>query len=124
MGDAESRAWARLLKMLAHPTRLMILRELLNGVRCVNDMTEILDVRQPNLSQHLMLLREHGLVGSYRDGTYRCYYLTKPTLVAGLVDLLARDHPTAAPRREAAVRSASRRRNRAGTSDAPAGRSR
>ena len=97
MENREMAAWARLLRVLAHPTRLMILHELLKGVRCVNDITELLAVRQPNVSQHLMLLREHGLVGSYRDGTYRCYYLTKPTLVTGLLDLLASDHPTVTP---------------------------
>ena len=102
---------ARLLGVLAHPTRLMILRELLKGVRCVNDITELLAARQPNVSQHLMLLREHGLVGSYHDGTRRCYYLTKSTLIAGLADLLASDHPATAPGREAALRAAKRRRS-------------
>ena len=102
---------ARLLGVFAHPTRLMILRELLKGVRCVNDITELLAARQPNVSQHLMLLREHGLVGSYCDGTRRCYYLTKPTLIAGLADLLASDHPATAPGREAALRAAKRSRS-------------
>jgi len=102
---------ARLLRVLAHPTRLMILRELLKGVRCVNDITELLAARQPNVSQHLMLLREQGLVGSYHDGTRRCYYLTKSTLIAGLADLLASDHPATAPGREAALRAAKRRRS-------------
>jgi len=129
MDDRETVAWARLLRVLAHPTRLMVLRKLLKGVRCVNDITELLEVRQPNTSQHLMVLRKHGLVESYREGTHRCYYLTKPTLVAGLVDLLASDHPTAAPGREAAVRSAkgsrssSQRRSRASASGPVARRS-
>ena len=111
MENREMATWARLLRVLAYPTRLMILRELLKGVRCVNDITELLAVRQPNVSQHLMLLREHGLVGSYRDGTRRCYYLTKPTLIAGLVNLLASDHPATAPGREAALRAAKRSRS-------------
>ena len=110
MEEKRMAAQARLLALLAHPTRLMILRELLKGVTCVNDITELLAARQPNVSQHLMLLRENGLVGSYRDGTRRCYYLVRPTLVAGLVNLLASDHPATAPGREAALRAAKRRR--------------
>jgi len=109
--NSKTASQARLLGVLAHPTRLMILRELLKGVTCVNDITELLAARQPNVSQHLMLLREHGLVGSYRDGTRRCYYLTKPTLIAGLADLLASDHPATAPGREAALRAAKRSRS-------------
>ena len=111
MENSKTASQARLLGVLAHPTRLMILRELLKGVTCVNDITELLAARQPNVSQHLMLLREHGLVGSYRDGTRRCYYLTKPTLIAGLADLLASDHPATAPGREAALRAAKRSRS-------------
>jgi len=111
MKERQIAARARLLGVLAHPTRLMILCELLKGIRCVNDITELLAVRQPNVSQHLMLLREHGLVGVHRDGTRRCYYLTKPTLVAGLVNLLASDHPATAPGREAALRAAKRSRS-------------
>jgi len=111
MKERQIAARARLLGVLAHPTRLMILRELLKGVRCVNDITELLAARQPNVSQHLMLLREHGLVGSYRDGTRRCYYLARPTLIAGLLDLLVSDHPATAPGRETALRAAKRRRS-------------
>jgi ArsR family transcriptional regulator len=127
MKEREIAAQARLLGVLAHPTRLMILCELLKGVRCVNDITELLAVRQPNVSQHLMLLREHGLVGVHRDGTRRCYYLVRPTLVAGLVSLLASDHPATTPGREAAVRAAKRsrsslkRRKRAARAAGPSG---
>ena len=127
MEEKRMAAQARLLALLAHPTRLMILRELLKGVTCVNDITELLAARQPNVSQHLMLLRENGLVGSYRDGTRRCYYLARPTLIAGLLDLLVSDHPATAPGREAALRAAKRsrsslkRRKRAARAAGPSG---
>jgi len=81
-------AWAERLKAFGHPTRLLILAELLKGTKCVNDMSELLDRPQPNVSQHLMALRESGLVGFDRKGLSRCYYLTRPGLVRGLFDLL------------------------------------
>jgi len=89
--DDQTFAWAQLLKVLGHPTRLMILGELLKGAKCVNAMSELLDRPQPNVSQHLMALRESGLVGFSRDGVSRCYYLARPDLVRGLFDLLEQE---------------------------------
>jgi len=91
MRDDEALAWGGLLRAFGHPTRLMILAELLKGTRCVNDMTELLDRPQPNVSQHLMALRKGGLVDFYREGHSRCYYLARPDLVRGLFDLLEQE---------------------------------
>ena len=60
-----------LLRAMAHPVRLMIMDELLSNPRCVTAMHEILDVRQPNISQHLTILKNSGIVASDRDGSYR-----------------------------------------------------
>jgi len=46
----------------------MILEELVKGVKCVNDIEELLEVRQPNISQHLAMLRHGGLVDFYQKG--------------------------------------------------------
>lgn len=85
--------WGDLLKAFAHPTRLRILDELLKGTRCVTDMEEILPVTQVNISQHLTVLRNARLVDFAHDGALRCYYLSRPGLVEGILDLLAADHP-------------------------------
>ncbi len=74
------------LKILAHPTRLMILEELARGIKCVNDIEELLDVRQPNVSQHLAMLRHGGLVDFNQKGKKRCYFLTKPELIKTIVN--------------------------------------
>lgn len=63
---------AELLKACSHPTRLMILNELMNGVKCVNDIEDLLEVRQTNISQHLAVLRHAKLVDYAQDGTLRC----------------------------------------------------
>ncbi len=79
---------AELLKAMAHPVRLMIIKELLKNPRCVTAIHEILDVRQPNISQHLGILRNAGLVGSDRDGAYRCYFLRRPRQAEEMIRIL------------------------------------
>src|SRR3970040_665865 len=85
--------WADLLKAFAHPTRLQILGELRSGTRCVTDMEEILPVTQVNISQHLTVLRNARLVDFAQDGALRCYYLSRPKLVEGVLDLISAVHP-------------------------------
>ncbi len=92
--DAESvYEWSDLLKAFAHPTRLQILSELRKGTQCVTDMEEILPVTQVNISQHLTVLRNAKLVDFAQDGALRCYYLSRPKLVEGILDLLTADLP-------------------------------
>lgn len=76
MGKISHKESANFLKMLAHPTRLMILEELAKGMKCVNDIEELLELRQPNISQHLAMLRHGGLVDFCQKGKKRCYFLT------------------------------------------------
>ena len=84
---------AELLKAFAHPTRLQILAELHKGTRCVTDMEDILPVTQVNISQHLTVLRNAKLVDFAQDGGTRCYYLSRPKLVEGVLALITVDHP-------------------------------
>ena len=84
---------AELLKAFAHPTRLQILAELGKGTRCVTDMEDILPVTQVNISQHLTVLRNAKLVDFAQDGAVRCYYLSRPKLVEGVLALITADHP-------------------------------
>lgn len=85
--------WAELLKSFAHPTRIHILDELRKGTRCVTDMEEILPVTQVNISQHLTVLRNARLVDFAQEGALRCYYISRPKLVEGVLALLSADHP-------------------------------
>ena len=93
MDPDRAHEWAELLKAFAHPTRLQILGELRSGTRCVTDMEEILPVTQVNISQHLTVLRNARLVDFAQDGAVRCYYLSRPRLVEGVLSLLSMDHP-------------------------------
>jgi ArsR family transcriptional regulator len=89
MDTAATKTWAATLKALGHPTRLRIVLELLHGTKCVRDIHEILPASQANISQHLAALRHADLVDCTQEGAQRCYYLTRPHLVQGVVDLLA-----------------------------------
>jgi ArsR family transcriptional regulator len=62
-----------LLRALANEDRLLLLCELSQGERCVGELEEELDIRQPTLSQQLGVLRSEGLVATRRDGK-RIYY--------------------------------------------------
>ena len=78
---------AELLKIIAHPVRISILEELTKGIKCVSDFEEFLDISQPNVSQHLSLLRKHDVIDYYIDGRLRCYFLRDP-LIPDIIELL------------------------------------
>lgn len=76
---------ANLFKALMHPARLEILEILRDGEECVCHLEAVLDCRQAYISQHLMFLREAGLVEDRREGTRIYYRVIKPE-VFNLVD--------------------------------------
>ncbi len=84
---------ASLLRTVSHPVRLCVLEVLRGGPRSVAEVNEVVNVVQPNLSQHLAVLREAGLVASHADGPRRLYYILRPSLVEDLLGLLESDHP-------------------------------
>lgn len=57
-----------LLKALAHPRRLEIIHLLRGQTLCVSEIQSMLDLPQANLSQHLMILRDAGVVKTQRHG--------------------------------------------------------
>lgn len=93
MPDREPRVAAELVKAFAHPTRLLILKELLAGPKCVTDMEDLLPARQANISQHLAVLRFAKLVDFAQDGALRCYYLARPKLVRAMLAVVDGDYP-------------------------------
>jgi DNA-binding transcriptional ArsR family regulator len=73
---------ARLLKALSNKDRLMILCYLAEGERKVGDLEELLELRQPTLSQQLARLRSEGLVATRRAGKSIYYSLASPEVQA------------------------------------------
>jgi DNA-binding transcriptional ArsR family regulator len=76
---------AKLFKALMHPSRLMILETLREGEQCVCHLEAVLGCRQAYISQHLMVLREAGLVEDRREGARIFYRVIRPE-VFDLVD--------------------------------------
>ena len=60
---------------VAEPRRRQILDVLAGGERPVNDIVEALRLAQPQVSKHLRVLREAGLVDVRRDAQRRVYAL-------------------------------------------------
>ncbi|WP_030244604.1 ArsR/SmtB family transcription factor [Streptomyces sp. NRRL S-350] len=81
---------AKMFKALSDPVRLRLLSLIAShegGEACVCDLTGPFDVSQPTISHHLKVLRENGLVGSERRGTW-VYYWVLPAALAKLSALL------------------------------------
>lgn len=60
---------------VAEPRRRQILDVLAEGERPVNDLVERLGLGQPQVSKHLRVLREVGLVRVHEEGRHRIYRL-------------------------------------------------
>lgn len=74
MGRNAARA-GQLLKELAHAGRLQILCSLVESPRTVGDLIAMVDMPQSAVSQHLMRLRDAGLVEAERRGRHIHYRL-------------------------------------------------
>ena len=69
---------AEILKTMASPRRLEILHRLAAGPCAVGPLADELGISQPNVSQHLAILRTAGLVEAERDGREVRYRLSDP----------------------------------------------
>ena len=64
---------ARVLKSISHPLRLKILCVLGNNESCVQAIVDDVGTSQSNISQHLAILREKGVLVTRKDAN-RVYY--------------------------------------------------
>ncbi|MFH1752459.1 MAG: metalloregulator ArsR/SmtB family transcription factor [archaeon] len=72
---------AELCKTLADPKRLEILYLLGSSEKSVSQLAEQLKLRQANISQHLAILRQKGVVSSRKNGTTVYYKIAFPKMV-------------------------------------------
>jgi DNA-binding transcriptional ArsR family regulator len=66
---------ADICKTLSDPKRLMLVHELREGELSVGQLGTNLELPQANISQHLAILRKHGIVTTRREGTSVFYRL-------------------------------------------------
>lgn len=72
---------ANLLKALANPRRLEIIQLLRDQELPVSDIHTMLDLPQANISQHLMILRDTGVLRTRREGKQIYYQVVDPRIV-------------------------------------------
>jgi len=84
-------AMAEEFKVLGDKTRLRILSLLKGRELCVCDLTEVLEISQPGVSQHMRRLRQAGFVNERRGGQWTYYSLKMEN---PLLDLLMPTFPS------------------------------
>lgn len=79
---------AGLLKAIAHPMRIAILRYLDNGKQLtVTEIYEYLKIEQSTTSHHLGILKDKGVLGSKREGK-NTYYFIKNEKLSEIIDCI------------------------------------
>lgn len=74
-------AWAKIIKAMAHPTRLFIIEELNQGERCVGELTEMIGADTSTVSKHLSVLKNAGLVFDEKRSNSIYYKLRCPCII-------------------------------------------
>ncbi|GAB2331916.1 ArsR/SmtB family transcription factor [Streptomyces variabilis] len=77
-----------LVRVLADPLRLQIVTLLAKETLCTTHLVEETGARQTNLSNHLRVLREAGVVETEPCGRYT-YYKVRPDVIAQLAGQFA-----------------------------------
>lgn len=79
--QARYKARAKVIKALAHPTRLFIVDEIAKEERCVCELTEMIGADMSTVSKHLSVLREAGVVSDEKRGLMVYYRLRVPCIL-------------------------------------------
>jgi ArsR family transcriptional regulator len=78
---ASYKARAKIIKAIAHPTRLFVLDELKRQERCVCELTEMIGADISTVSKHLSILKGAGIVQIDKRGTQIYYQLKVPCIL-------------------------------------------
>ena len=71
---------AEMCKVLTSPVRIEILNLLRHGKKTVSELVELTGFNQPNISQHLHLMKEKKIVKAEKHGNNVFYSLTNPKI--------------------------------------------
>jgi DNA-binding transcriptional ArsR family regulator len=66
---------ARRFRVMGEPMRIRLLDRLREGEASVNELTEALGASQQNVSKHLAVLAEVGILGRRKEGTHVYYQI-------------------------------------------------
>jgi ArsR family transcriptional regulator len=73
--EPEMKSFLKVMKALADPNRVKIVKMLQLKRMCVCELQGALGISQPSVSKHLKILEEAGLVEYQKDGLWVNYYL-------------------------------------------------
>jgi len=79
--QAKFDARAKIIKAMAHPTRLFIVDELSRGQRCVCELTSMVGIDMSTISKHLSILRNAGIIQDEKRGVQVYYRLQCPCVM-------------------------------------------
>ena len=85
--DRDINKASRSLKAMSHPLRLKILCTLSDRELAVQDIVDQVGTSQSNISQHLAILRDKGVIGSRKDAN-RVYYKVADTRTLRLIEMM------------------------------------
>ncbi len=72
---------AKIIKAMAHPSRLMMIDALANGEKCVCELRDLVGSDISTVSKHLALMREAGIVNDRKAGQQVFYSLRVPCIL-------------------------------------------
>ena len=72
---------ALIFKALGQPTRLAILNLLKDGERCVCEIFPQINQEQANVSKHLSILKQAGILDSRKEGLRIIYWVKNPEIL-------------------------------------------
>ena len=72
---------ASICQTLANPKRLEVIDRLRDGEHSVTELAEAMKIGQANLSQHLAVMRQKGIVATRREGLNVYYRLSNPKII-------------------------------------------
>ena len=80
-------------RALSHPARVKLVEDLMEKECCVGEVQRCLSISQPNVSQHLKVLKDAGIVRARRDKTRICYSVADDNVHKALLLFLKGDEP-------------------------------
>ncbi len=91
LDEVTAASLARVFRAMGDPVRLRLVSLIgahQGGEMCVCDLTSAFDLTQPTISHHLRILREAGIIGRQRRGTW-VYYRLLPDALEHVAALLS-----------------------------------
>jgi DNA-binding transcriptional ArsR family regulator len=87
----EHKELSKKFRALSHPARVKLVEDLMEKEYCVGEMQRCLSISQPNVSQHLKILKDAGIIRGRREKTRICYTIADDNVKKAFVLFLKGD---------------------------------